>query len=134
MSSSVRQRGSGSSDTSRAHTSKQTKAIQTKSAITDKKTLSLALSRLKESALTNGMTAERFEKCAERVSKQMKLHPPPSRCGRLIIVLKVMWLLFLLLLALALVSVAIKPVVFFIHKVIRNVLVWSSLDLGDNHM
>ena len=100
---------------------------ETKSgAITDSKKLVSVLNQAREKALSNGLTAQQFQKCAERASKQAKLRPSPphpaarsSRCGRLVIALKMIWLLFLMLLALAMLSAAIKPVMFYMHKVCK---------------
>ena len=95
-------------------------------AITDSKKLALALNETREKALFIGLTAQQFQKCVERASKRLKVLPSPpaksSRCGRVIVALKVIWLLFLMLLALAMMSAAVKPVMFFMHKVHMHTL------------
>lgn len=95
-------------------------------AITDSKKLASALNETREKALSNGLTAQQFQKCVESASKRLKVRPSPSakssRCGRVIIALKVIWLLFLMLLALAMMSAAVKPVMFFMHKVQKTLI------------
>ena len=130
MSSTVHRRKGLSSRTSTTHgghDSNEGPTSKTGHAITDTKKLCLALSQVKKAALFNGLTSKQFEKCADRASKQMKLRPQislikSSRCGCLIAGLKVMWLMFLMLLAIALMSAAIKPVMFYMHKVTCTII------------
>ena len=94
--------------------------------ITDVHKLTSALQQAKEDALASGMSEEQFKECVLKASKQLKLHPLDDdgktnrgkrSCYSCVCVFKVMWLMFLLLLAVALMSAAFKPVMFFMHKV-----------------
>jgi hypothetical protein len=122
MSSGVHHRRRGvSSHAASSPSSSHGASGKTGHAITDSKKLASALNQTREKALSNGLTAQQFQKCVERASRRLKLGQSPpaksSRCGRGIIALKVIWLLFLMLLALAMMSAAVKPVMFFMHKV-----------------
>ena len=134
MSSSVHQRRGGSSHASPIGSSSRggassNKKIESSKTITNSKELSSALNQARETALSNGLTAQQFQKCTERASKQMKLRPAPSkssRCGCVVTALKAIWLIFLMMLALALMSAAVKPVMFYMHKVCINMYVVES--------
>ena len=88
--------------------------------ITDAKKLTSALQQIKLDALASGMTSEEFQKCAVSAAKRLKLRPLDTKAhgrSRLITTLKVLWLIFLMLLAIALLSAAVKPIMFYMHKV-----------------
>ena len=94
--------------------------------VTDIKSLTFALEQARQDALSSGMSPEKFQKCAERAAKKLKVLPlensgasRPSRCPRLKTTLKVLWLVFLGLLTLALLAAAVKPVMFYVHMVSR---------------
>ena len=92
--------------------------------ITDAKKLTSALQQVRENALANGMSPEDFQKCAMSAAKQFKLHPlktkghQRSKFQCVILTFKVLWLIFLMLLTLAILSAAVKPVTFYMHKVL----------------
>ena len=91
--------------------------------ITDTKSLTTALQQVRGVALAGGMSREQFKECAIKASKQLKLRPLTHDKGKrrswcnCITILKILWLMILLLLAVAMVSAAFKPVMFFMHKV-----------------
>ena len=119
--STARHRGKGGENQQKGH--EEGKAGN--GGITDVKKLTTTLQQVKMEALASGMSDEQFKECVLKASKQLKLHPldddrkmTRSKGSRnCVCVLKVLWLMFLLLLAVALMSAAFKPVMFFMHKV-----------------
>ena len=103
------------------------KKSESSAGIDDAKKLTSALQQAKREALSSGLSPEEFRKCVITTSKRLKLHPlgqggasggqTKYRCLKL--TLKVLWVMFLMLLAVALMSAAVKPVMFYIHKVSR---------------
>ena len=101
----------------------KTKADHSTNGITDAKKLTSALQQVKDDALASGMSLKDFQNCAMSAAKGLKLHPLKakrhrrSNVQRLILTFKVLWLIFLMLLAVAMLSAAVRPVMFYVHKV-----------------
>lgn len=116
-------RRKGTTASATRYAGQQSKGSKASNSVTDAKQLTSALQQAKNEAVANGISEEEFKQCVRAVSKQLKLQSPgpngrgSSHCRWFKIIFKVVWMLFLMLLALGLMSAAFKPVMFYMHKV-----------------